>query len=195
MLFKQKDLQRIKSGEIKLAFRKWKARKAKEGSLIKTSIGELKILSVDEIEENEINESDAKAAGFESRKILIEILQKREEGSLYKIALAYHGEDPRIALRNQSEISPEEFEQLKTKLEKMDARSKSGPWTLEVLQAIQQNPELRAADLASLTGREKDWFKPNVRKLKNLGLTISLEVGYQISTRGEAFLIALEKSK
>ncbi|MEM8892661.1 MAG: hypothetical protein AAGD28_32070 [Bacteroidota bacterium] len=188
MLFKQKDLQRIKGGEIKLAFRKWKARKAKEGSLIKTSIGELRILAVDEIEESEISENDAKAAGFNSKKDLLEILQKRKEGSLYKIALAYHGEDPRIALRNQSEISPEEFEQLKTKLEKMDARSKSGPWTLEILRAIHKNPELRAADLAALTAREKDWLKPNIRKLKNLGLTISLEVGYRISNRGEAFL-------
>jgi len=162
MLFKQKDLQRIKSGEINLAFRKWKARKAKEGSLIKTSIGELKILSVDEVKESEINESDAKAAGFESRKALIEILHRREEGKLYKIALAYHGEDPRIALRNQAEISPEEFDQLKTKLEKMDVRSKSGSWTLEILRAIHKNPELRAADLARLTGREKDWLKPNI---------------------------------
>ena len=188
MLFKQKDLQLIKTGEIKLAFRKWKARKAKEGSLIKTSTGELEILTVDEIEESEISENDAKASGFNSKKDLLEILQKREEGSLYKIALAYHGEDPRIALRNQSEIFYHEFEQLKTKLEKMDARSKSGSWTFEILRAIHKNPEIRAADLARLTGREKDWLKPNIRKLKNLGLTISLEVGYRISNRGEAFL-------
>ena len=156
--------------------------------MIKTSIGELRILTVDEIEESEIKEIDAKASGYKSRGDLLEVLKQREEGRIYKIALVYHGEDPRIALRNQAEFSPEEFEQLKTKLEKMDARSKSGPWTLEILRAIHKNPELRAADLARLTGREKDWLKPNVRKLKNLGLTISLEVGYRISNRGEAYL-------
>lgn len=188
MLFKQKDLALIKSGEIQLAFRKWKGVRAKEGSLIKTSIGELKILSVDEVEENEISEQDAKAAGYQSKETLLEILRKREEGLIYKIALVYHGEDPRIALRNQEEFSTEEFEELKKKLEKMDARSKSGAWTLKVLRAIQENPELRAADLAKLTGREKDWLKPNIRKLKNLGLTISLEIGYRISNRGEAYL-------
>ncbi|MDW3650791.1 MAG: ASCH domain-containing protein [Bacteroidia bacterium] len=188
MLFKQKDLALIKSGEIQLAFRKWKGVRAKEGSLIKTSIGELKILSVDEIEENEISEQEAKAAGYQSKEALLEILQKREEGLIYKIALDYHGEDPRIALRNQEEFSTKEFEELKKKLEKMDARSKSGAWTLKILRAIQENPELRAADLAKLTGREKDWLKPNIRKLKNLGLTISLEIGYRISNRGEAYL-------
>ncbi|MEO1218414.1 MAG: hypothetical protein AAFY45_33090 [Bacteroidota bacterium] len=188
MLFKQRDLLLIKSGKIKLAFRKWKARKAKAGSLVKTSIGELKILSVDEVVESDISEDDAKASGLGSKKDLIEILNKREEGLIYKVAFVYHGEDPRIALRNQAEFSYEEFIELKTKLEKMDARSKSGPWTLVILRAIHKNPELRAADLAQLTGREKDWLKPNIRKLKNLGLTISLEVGYRISNRGEAFL-------
>jgi hypothetical protein len=29
-----------------------------------------------------------------------------------------------------------------------------------------------------------------VRKLKNLGLTISLETGYQLSPRGAAYLVA-----
>ena len=37
-------------------------------------------------------------------------------------------------------------------------------------------------------GRETQPFKLDVRKLKNLGLTISLEVGYRLSPRGEAYL-------
>ncbi len=35
---------------------------------------------------------------------------------------------------------------------------------------------------------ETAWFKTNVRKLKALGLTESLEVGYRLSPRGRAFL-------
>lgn len=34
-------------------------------------------------------------------------------------------------------------------------------------------------------------FKANVRKLKELGLTESLEVGYRLSARGRALLDAL----
>ena len=37
-------------------------------------------------------------------------------------------------------------------------------------------------------------FKRDVRKLKEMGLTISLLVGYELSPRGEAYLRAIDKS-
>jgi ribosomal protein S19E (S16A) len=37
-------------------------------------------------------------------------------------------------------------------------------------------------------GRERHPFKTDVRKLKELGLTESLEVGYRLSPRGQALL-------
>ena len=40
-------------------------------------------------------------------------------------------------------------------------------------------------------GLEKDVFKPRVRRLKELGLTESLEVGYRLSPRGEDALTQL----
>jgi hypothetical protein len=47
-----------------------------------------------------------------------------------------------------------------------------------------------AATLAAALGRERDRFKIDVRKLKALGLTESLEVGYRISPLGRAVLRA-----
>ena len=47
---------------------------------------------------------------------------------------------------------------------------------------------LRAADLAERFGRERLKFKTDVRKLKALGLTESLAVGYRLSPRGRAYL-------
>ena len=47
---------------------------------------------------------------------------------------------------------------------------------------------LRAPDLAASLGRETLPFKRDVRKLKELGLTESLEVGYRLSPRGRAYL-------
>jgi hypothetical protein len=47
---------------------------------------------------------------------------------------------------------------------------------------------VRAGDLAEAFGRERLKFKTDVRKLKALGLTESLEVGYRLSPRGRAFL-------
>ena len=68
------------------------------------------------------------------------------------------------------------------KLERM------GGWTYEYLQAIADHPGKRAPDLAESFGRETAPFKRDVRKLKELGLTISLDVGYRLSPRGEAVL-------
>ena len=45
-----------------------------------------------------------------------------------------------------------------------------------------------ACDIALALGVEKLKFKSNVRRLKALGLTESLEVGYRLSPRGQAWL-------
>ena len=50
------------------------------------------------------------------------------------------------------------------------------------------HPGVRALDLARMIGQEKPAFKVNVRKLKRLGLTESLEVGYRLSQRGSDLL-------
>jgi hypothetical protein len=39
-----------------------------------------------------------------------------------------------------------------------------------------------------MAGRERFAFKADVRKLKMLGLTISHDVGYEISPRGQVFM-------
>ena len=67
--------------------------------------------------------------------------------------------------------------------------SKRGePWTRRVLELIDARPETVAEDLAASLGMEKLPFKRDVRKLKELGLTESLLVGYRLSPRGRAYL-------
>ena len=53
-----------------------------------------------------------------------------------------------------------------------------------------RSPASRAR--AEAAGVETVAFKRDVRKLKELGLTISLAVGYELSPRGRAVLGALE---
>ena len=55
-----------------------------------------------------------------------------------------------------------------------------------MLELIAAHPGVRAPDLAARLGRETLAFKIDVRKLKALGLTESLEVGYRLSPRGQA---------
>ncbi len=57
-----------------------------------------------------------------------------------------------------------------------------------MLALIERHPETKAAELAEQIGREPPAFKRDVRKLKELGLTESLERGYRLSPRGRAVL-------
>ncbi|HNP97373.1 MAG TPA: hypothetical protein PKJ63_17145, partial [Cyclobacteriaceae bacterium] len=95
----------------------------------------------------------------------------------------------------RSTLTADEVITLKSKADRLDKNSSEGPWTNRVLTAIANNKGLRAEDLARKLGYEKMWLKTNIRKLKNLGLTISLEVGYEISPRGKIFLKELNRDR
>lgn len=188
MLFKQTHLDGIKSGEISLAFRRWKRLSVKENSEVKTAVGVVRIGKVSTVSLTVITKKDAMAAGFAQLADLLKLLQSVPEGDIYKIEVRYHAEDPRISLREQTVLTPEDFELLRTKLARLDQYSKQGEWTTTLLTIIRDHPKLKAAELAVKTGMEKDWLKLHVRKLKNLGLTISQHPGYTISPLGTAFL-------
>lgn len=188
MLFKQKHLEAIKSGKITLAFRRWKKLVVKPGSLIKTSVGVIRITTVEEINVSQISDTEAVSAGLRDASTLIGLLGKQDEGQVYRMGVLFDSEDPRIELRETVELEEVEFAQIQKELLNLDKNSKTGKWTGKVLEAIKANPRLKAADLAVLVKREKEWLKLNVRKLKGLGLTISHEPGYSISPRGEAYL-------
>ena len=97
-------------------------------------------------------------------------------------------DDPRLALRERDDMSDDEMAEVVGRLARLDRSSRHGEWTTETLQLIAEHPGVRAGDLATQVGREMQPFKTDVRKLKGLGLTESLEVGYRLSPRGEAVL-------
>lgn len=188
MLLKQKTLHAIADGDVTLAFRRWKRPTVKSGGTLRTPMGVLAIQSVDVVNENNITKQDAQQAGYESRQTLLAELNVRQEGLLYRIALHFAGSDPRTTLRQQTDFSNDDIDDLKKRLQKMDSRSQHGPWTSNVLQLIHESPGTRAAELADSLEMETQRFKTNVRKLKELGLTESLQVGYRLSPRGESLL-------
>src|SRR5215211_3460410 len=83
------------------------------------------------------------------------------------------------------------FASLAELLRRLDRAGRDGPWTAATLRLIGDRPGVRAADLAAAAGRDRHPFKTDVRKLKELGLTESLEVGYRLSPRGRALLARL----
>ncbi|WP_439489954.1 ASCH domain-containing protein [Algoriphagus sp.] len=192
MLFKEIHLSGIKSGKITLAFRKWQKSSIKIGSLLHTAFGLVEIRKIETVNENDITDKDALNAGFADNNQLLKSFPHNSTGTIFKISLSYHSADPRIKLREQTQLSELQFTELKKKLERLDNQSKQGHWTKKVLLTIKDNPNLHAIGIAKLTGFEKEWLKLNIRKLKNLGLTISHTVGYELSPLGKTFVLRLK---
>jgi hypothetical protein len=185
VLFRQDVLRRIGEGEVTLAFRRWRRPSVKAGGTLRTRVGVLSIDSVEVVDERDVTDSDARRAGAESREAVLR--EGPSERPLYRIAFRLAGPDPRIALRERAHISPGERAELDARLSRLDAASRHGPWTREVLELIAEQPGTRAPDLAASLGRETAPFKADVRKLKELGLTESLQIGYRLSPRGRAY--------
>jgi hypothetical protein len=190
MLIKDEVIEKIKSGEITTLFRRWSRPGAKAGGSQMTQGGEIGIDAVDVVTEDEITDLDARDAGYASAEDLVEHLNYRED-PIYRIRVYFKGVDPRIALRDN--VDDNELAEIIAKLEKLDKNSKRGPWTQEYLQVIQDMPATYSGNLADFLGLSKMEFKPWVRKLKALGLTESLDVGYKLSPRGEKVLQALKQ--
>jgi hypothetical protein len=188
MLLRKEILEGIQKGAVTLAFRRWQRPSVRAGTTLRTAAGELSIVSVDEVAERSITAADARKAGYASLEALRKDLSSRAEGTFYRIVLGELRPDRRVALRASPAASPGEVQQLMTRLDRLDSHAAEGPWTRRYLELLAAHPAVRAGDLCKLVGLEKKPFKVNVRKLKNLGLTESLEVGYRLSPRGAALL-------
>ena len=193
MLFKRHALDGLADGTITVAFRRWARPRVRAGGQLRTAVGVLAVDAVDEMDFADITEDDARRAGFASLPDLLDDLATQREGRVFRIALRVAGPDPRAELRVRDALTDDELAEVERRLARLDAASRHGAWTLAVLHLIRDRPEVRAGDLAPTRGQEKLAFKRDVRKLKELGLTESLEIGYRLSARGRAVLERLAK--
>lgn len=203
MLIRIETLRRIVEGDVDLQFRRWQKPTVKVGGRLRTALGELSIVAVDVVTPDEITDIDSRRAGYADASALVEDLfrERRSTGRartakpteasvLYRVQVEFAGEDQRLARRNDLPVG-EELDALVARVTGMDARSKRGPWTRRTLTLIQEWPGRRAPELAEIEGLDTLVFKTDVRKLKELGLTESLAVGYRLAPRGEYLLQVL----
>jgi hypothetical protein len=193
VLFRRGALDGLADGTITVAFRRWARPRVRAGGQLRTAVGVLAVDAVDEMDFADITEDDARRAGFASLPDLLDDLATQREGRVFRIALHVAGPDPRVELRGRDALTDDELAEVERRLARLDAASRHGDWTVAVLRLIRDRPEVRAGDLAQTRGQEKLAFKRDVRKLKELGLTESLEVGYRVSARGRAVLERLGK--
>ena len=191
MLFRRAELDGIRSGAVTLAFRRWRRPSVRAGGTLLTPVGQLEVRSVEVVALDDVTDADAARAGYASRAALVRDLGRRPDGDVHRIQLGSMRPDPRVALRATVATAAAEMAAVRERLQRLDARSAVGPWTARTLEQLRAHPGVRAGDLCRMVGREKEAFKLDVRKLKNLGLTESLGTGYRLSPRGEALVAAL----
>lgn len=188
MLLPPKVAHGVADGSVTLAFRRWRRQDVRPGSEFRTVAGVLRVGDVSVVDPAAITDADAVRAGHPDADRLRARLDPDTTLTTYRVRLAWAGPDPRVALRESTELSDAEVADLDRRLERLDRASSHGTWTMATLDLILRRPHTRAPDLAAEVGRERDPFKIDVRKLKNLGLTRSFEVGYDVSPRGRAYL-------
>jgi hypothetical protein len=171
MLIKDEVVEKIRTGQITVLFRRWSRPGAKAGGTQMTQGGVVGIDTVEVVTEADITDADAVASGYADRDDLIAHLNYRED-AIYRIGVRWIGEDPRIAMR--ASLDDSDIAEIIAKLEKMDRTSKRGAWTQSYLEVIRDMPATYSGLLANYLGISQADFKPWVRKLKALGLTVSL---------------------
>ena len=188
MLIQAKWAEPIRSGRVTVLFRRWAAPRVVAGRVYRTGVGRLAVDAVDAV--GRITVRDARAAGYRTPADAEADL--RGDGQLFRIRVRpVTDPDPRAELAASADLAAEDVAAIGERLDRLDRASRHGPWTRETLRLIAERPGVRAGDLAAAVGREMLPFKTDVRKLKNLGLTLSLEVGYRLSPRGESYLNSL----
>lgn len=187
MLIRMAILERIEAGEVSLAFRRWRRPTVRAGGTLRTAVGVLSIDAVMPVDPDAITEADARRAGHRDLAALHDELGEGD-GAVYRIALSWAGPDPRVALREDGQLDEADFEALRAAIAALDARTRGPKWALASLHLIGAQDGVTAGEIADRLGFEKAPLKARIRKLKELGLTESLRVGYRLSPRGRAVL-------
>jgi hypothetical protein len=194
--FEQRLRDGIHSGAIVLAFRRWKRSQVVAGHRYRTGIDMVEVESVDVVEPSSVDAAEAREAGYESVAELLADLRGDPALPVYRVRLRrIGGPDPRDELANSASLTEADIAAITARLARMDKSSTRGPWTGAVLALIADRPGVVSTVLAETIGWERQDFKLHVRRLKELGLTISLDVGYRLSPRGESYLKHLRTGK
>jgi hypothetical protein len=195
LLFQKRFHQGLLDGSVTLTFRRWDRPHVKPGGRYRCHpIGVLAVDGIERVRVADITERDARRSGFASRDELMEYIRSgpggdvEDDSEIFRVALHHGGEEDRVEIALDDDLSAEDIEAISAKLARMDAR---GPWTATTLGLIEKHPRVAASRLAAKLGRETQPFKVDVRKLKHLGLTQSFEVGYEVSPRGRAYRAAI----
>ena len=191
MRFTKQYWSGIADGSITVAFRRWRRPTVVAGRAYRTGGGRVEVVSVEQVDPSRIHDVDVTRTGHATADEIRAQLRGEADWPVFRIEFRILDEpDPRAVLAEDDRLSADNIDEIDRRLARLDRASRHGTWTVKTLELIRDHPHVRAPDLAARVGRETQSFKLDVRKLKNLGLTLSFNPGYSLSPRGEAYLRA-----
>lgn len=188
MQFTKDAVPGIVDGTITLTFRGWTKTQARAGGKHRVWGHLIHVDDVRCVSASEITDAEAVQAGEASASNILDRLGAKASDPIWRVQFRYVGQDDRIGLRNADAMDEERRASIQARLDRMDKSSKSGPWTAKTLRLIASYPGVVSTALARQMDDDRPSFKINVRKLKELGLTESLDIGYRLSPLAMAFL-------
>lgn len=187
MQFTKDSHDAVADGSITLTVRFWTRAQVKVGGQYNVGPCRIEVDSIELVPFGSLTKSDVRQCGHgsvdELRRLVAHAGAVSDETIVYRIE--FHLVGNKTERRVVKPTTAAVYE-VSAKLDAMDGRSALGPWTREVLGLIGTNPGMVSTDLAAMVGRDRMQFKADVRKLKALGLTDSLETGYQLTELGRA---------
>ena len=177
----------IAAGSITVTFRGWTRPQAKVGGRYRTWGLLIEVDDVRFVEAGDIDDAEAHRAGEPSATALLARLGDAATRPIWRVQFHCLGTDDRIERRNDAMLDDDRRAAIQQRLDRFDKASATGPWTARTLRLIATYPGVVSTALARRLDADRPAFKINVRKLKELGLTESLEIGYRLSPLGMAF--------
>jgi hypothetical protein len=208
MQFKKDILSQIAAHRVTVAFRRWRKPSVRAGDILTTTAGNLSVAAVERVAISKIPDTDLKRAGYPTRAALLKELAKHPGGDVYRIAFRLKPVETRKASKPaqkpaaneaaplmrpiETRITKTEIRTALSALRTLDQGGEHGPWTSTTLRLIEKYPARRGPDLAASQRRDPIAFQRDVIRLRQLGLTENLEIGYRLSPRGRAVLAELD---
>ena len=187
MLFRRERHQGIREGAVYRTVRGWRTARVKVGNRYALwTGGSVEVTVVQPVLVGELTDLDAVAAGLGHLDGLLAELRRTSRRELSAQDRVFRV-DFRFVDAAPSPPVTLSTDEVTSRLDAMDQRS-GRTWTRATLAAIGSHPGTVSSELADMLDRERKTLKADIRKLKKLGLTESLDVGYRLTALGRAIL-------
>ncbi|WP_157983989.1 hypothetical protein [Nesterenkonia muleiensis] len=192
MILTDRIAHAVAAGEVTVAYRRWKRPRVKPGATFRTVAGLVRVETIESVPAGEVTEDDARRAGYASLDDLTATFRGVEVDPVFRIGLSWVAPDARDALAADADLTPDDVASIDALLDRLDARI---PWARTTLARLQREPGITADSLTEGLPVGKESLKRRIRTLKEHGLTLSLQVGYELSDRGHAYLGATDQQE